>query len=279
MILSQKNLLKLTSFLGCFLLLVTSFVSVAEAQEYVRGTRSIHEMAVTTTTTSTVSGCTNSAAINYNPYASQDNGSCMYAQEIVPDDFVWGSACSRVFNDYVSQGDENAEVTLWQKFLNFGFNEQIPETGYFGEKTFGGVKRFQEFFAGAILTPWGLTEGTGEVFQTTRSWANRITGCPEQAFEVEGKTVNHATYAIPRGYEFLQTFGTPYATGYTTQATSVTVPQTTTVVVPQTTTVVVPATTSVPAVTTTTVATGDEEIDLLLQAILDVENKIESLNE
>jgi len=236
------------------------------------------------TATSTEAGCTNSGALNHNQYALVDNGSCLYAQEQIPDDFVFGQSCSRVFNEYVGEGNENEEVTLWQKFLNFGFNESIPETGYFGEKTKGGVKRFQEFFTGAILSPWGLTEGTGQVYQTTRSWANRITGCPEEGFVVEGKTVNHATFAIPRGYDFLNTFNTPNETGYSTLSNPLIVPTTTyvppvTVATPPQVNVTLPfVTTPVMPVQAPASATGDSEIDALLQAITNIESQIDSLN-
>ena len=238
----------------------------------------------TSSTTATASsiGCTNSSALNYNASASQDNGSCMYAEEQIPDDFYIANSCSRVFNQYVSQGDQNDEVTLWQKFLNFGFNESIDETGYFGEQTFGGVKRFQEFFTGAILSPWGLTEGTGGVYQTTRSWANRITGCPEQGFIVEGKTVNHATFAIPRGYDFLKTFNTANQAG----SASVNVQETIDIITVNTNTnTATPFVAETPVTPTQAVdqnssagVTGDAEIDVLLQAIYDIEGRIDSLN-
>ncbi len=212
-------------------------------------------------------GCTNSGALNYNPYAQLDNGSCVYSQETIPDNFFVAS-CSKVFNEYVEQGDRGSEVSLWQKFLNFGFNESIPETGYFGDQTRGGVKRFQEFFTGAILTPWGLTEGTGKVYQTTRSWANRLTGCPEEGFVVEGNSVNHATFAIPRGYEFLKSFNTDNQYGTAPTVSNQNNQPAVTVTTP-----------SVQTPTTQVDTTGDAEIDLLLQAIIEVENKIDSLNE
>lgn len=218
-------------------------------------------------------GCTNSSALNYNSMATVDDASCSYPPEQIPDDFVFAQTCDPKFTEYVSQGDSGSEVTLWQQFLNFGFNEGIEETGYFGSQTFGGVKRFQEFFTGAILTPWGLTEGTGGVYETTRSWANRITGCAEGSLQIEGKTVNHASYAIPRGYEFLQTFGTPGATGFTTLETA---PVSATVQPVTVITETIPETSSSNLGSS---ATGDAEIDMLLEAIMGIEERIESLNE
>jgi len=228
-----------------------------------------------------MAGCTNSGALNYNVSATQDDGTCTYAQEQIPDDFYSMNSCSRVFNEYIKPGDENAEVTLWQKFMNFGFNEQIPEIGYFGEQTKTGVIRFQEFFGGAVLAPWGLTEGTGNVYQTTRSWANRLTGCAEDSFVIEGNNVNHASFAVPRGYEFLRTFNTPNATGYTTLSNPTSLLTSGSVVptyMPSTYIPPVAPPVQLDAPVEVSSSTGDAEIDLLIQAIMDVESKIESLN-
>lgn len=60
-------------------------------------------------------------------------------------------------------------VLIFEGFLKSGFN-----TGYFGDMTFQAVILFQEAHASDILTPVGLTRGTGIVGNSTRAYINRV---------------------------------------------------------------------------------------------------------
>lgn len=75
------------------------------------------------------------------------------------------------------RGDDVREL---QRFLNaqgFMVAEQGPgspgqETIYYGGSTANAVRRFQERYAEEILSPLGLTRGTGLFFDLTRRKVN-----------------------------------------------------------------------------------------------------------
>jgi hypothetical protein len=78
-------------------------------------------------------------------------------------------------------GDENQDVFELQKFLNSIPLTQVSTTGagsignesnYFGQKTKQAVIKLQNLFSAAILTPVGLTAGTGFVGQSTINFIN-----------------------------------------------------------------------------------------------------------
>lgn len=74
-------------------------------------------------------------------------------------------------------GQTGNEVRYLQIFLKAQGPEIYPEglvTGNFLSLTKAAVIRFQEKYASDILTPWGLTEGTGFVGKTTRAKINEI---------------------------------------------------------------------------------------------------------
>jgi ABC-type transport system substrate-binding protein len=80
------------------------------------------------------------------------------------------------FKSSLQVGSQGDEVTELQKCLAKD-SEIYPEgeiTGYFGSKTKTAVIKFQEKYASEILTPYGLSEGTGAVRQSTRTKLNEL---------------------------------------------------------------------------------------------------------
>jgi len=76
-------------------------------------------------------------------------------------------------------GQKSDDVRYLQIFLKAQGPEIYPEgivSGWFGPLTKKAVIRFQEKYASDILTPWGLTKGTGFVGKTTRAKINEILG-------------------------------------------------------------------------------------------------------
>ncbi len=92
---------------------------------------------------------------------------------------------SLLFKRNLVPGSEGEDVRELQECLARD-KEVYPEgeiTGYFGKKTRAAVIRFQEKYASEILTPIGLSKGTGDVKAMTRKKLNQIC-VDEQAEEV-----------------------------------------------------------------------------------------------
>jgi peptidoglycan hydrolase-like protein with peptidoglycan-binding domain len=85
-------------------------------------------------------------------------------------------ACS-VFAANLTRGASGAQVSALQRVL-IKDGEAIDEvTGYFGLQTAAAVRAFQDKHASEILTPNGLSVGTGFVGAATRAKLNELFGC------------------------------------------------------------------------------------------------------
>lgn len=82
--------------------------------------------------------------------------------------------------DYLWYGRPNdaGQVKKLQGFLNTQESAALPVTGFFGTLTRAAVSAFQVKYAADILTPWGETEPTGNVYKTTK-WKINSLWCPE----------------------------------------------------------------------------------------------------
>ena len=85
-----------------------------------------------------------------------------------------------IFKRDLKMGDRGADVKLLQQHLNnkgfivatTGVGSPGNETELFGANTHDALKRFQEANAEILLTPYGLTEGTGYFGSATRALFN-----------------------------------------------------------------------------------------------------------
>ena len=92
------------------------------------------------------------------------------------------AACTATFTRNMKQGDTGAEVMALQKFLNSnGFTVAASgagsvgnETSTFGPATKAAVIKFQNAYKADILTPVGLTAGTGNWGASSRAKANTM---------------------------------------------------------------------------------------------------------
>jgi hypothetical protein len=94
-----------------------------------------------------------------------------------------GASCATTFTRNHSQGDSGGEVMAIQKFLNSIDGTQLASTGagspgnetsYFGAITKAAVIQFQNKYAADVLTPVGLSAGTGYWGPSSRAKANAL---------------------------------------------------------------------------------------------------------
>ena len=108
-----------------------------------------------------------------------------YIQTTAPATTQVGGACTELIttNMALRLRNDPTEVLKLQVFLNSSLDTQIAasgpgspgnETTIFGSLTAAAVKKFQQKFASEILTPLGLTQGTGSVYASTRAKINAL---------------------------------------------------------------------------------------------------------
>jgi peptidoglycan hydrolase-like protein with peptidoglycan-binding domain len=92
-------------------------------------------------------------------------------------------ACSFSFLRDLGPGSTGADVMNLQQFLNMSADTRVAATGagspgqetsYYGPATAAAVSRFQVKYAASILTPLGLTSGTGYFGASSRAQARQI---------------------------------------------------------------------------------------------------------
>lgn len=97
--------------------------------------------------------------------------------------FVNAQGTPTTLSANLSLGSRNAQVTLLQQILNRDPDTRITgtgpgslgnETNYFGSLTKAAVVRFQEKYAGDVLSPAGLSQSNGFVGTYTRSKLNSL---------------------------------------------------------------------------------------------------------
>jgi len=100
--------------------------------------------------------------------------------ELQPSAVIYeGIPAGFVFENNLKYGMRNNEVKYLQIILKKEvgpptYPERALATGYFGLITKNSVIKFQEKYASEILTPLGLTKGTGFVGKTTRAKLNQL---------------------------------------------------------------------------------------------------------
>ncbi len=96
---------------------------------------------------------------------------------------IEGIPASFTFKRNLKFGDVSTDVRYLQIVLNSASDTRLAlsgvgspghETKYLGPLTKAAVIRFQQKYASEILTPWGLTRGTGFVGKTTRKKLNEL---------------------------------------------------------------------------------------------------------
>ncbi len=98
--------------------------------------------------------------------------------------------CELYLTEYITYGANNTEkeVKKLQNFLNDHMGENIPVTGFYGEITMGVVNDFQVKYTDEILSPWGTTRPTGQVYKTTQRKINDIM-CPDVTLAIPNVSV------------------------------------------------------------------------------------------
>ncbi|MES2014354.1 MAG: Ig-like domain-containing protein, partial [Patescibacteria group bacterium] len=117
-----------------------------------------------------VMGCTDRNAINYSQYAyGTDVVGCQYAKK-APTKAVYQFARQLKLGMSGDDVTQLQQLLVRQKFLP----ANTYTVSYFGPKTVAALTKFQEAHASEILTPQGLTKGTGVMRELTRKSINAL---------------------------------------------------------------------------------------------------------
>lgn len=83
-------------------------------------------------------------------------------------------ACAPLITTDIIRGVRNdaRDVARLQQFLDAAMGESLSITGIYTVADEAAVRRYQAAFASQILTPWGISQPTGRVQQTTRAAIN-----------------------------------------------------------------------------------------------------------
>ncbi|KKP32556.1 MAG: hypothetical protein UR22_C0010G0057, partial [Parcubacteria group bacterium GW2011_GWC2_32_10] len=91
------------------------------------------------------------------------------------------SSWCHTFDISMKYGDSGVEVSALQKALQlqgfFSLTDSEKIGSFFGKNTTSAVISFQEKYKSEILTPIGLSKGTGTVASFTRAKLNKLYGC------------------------------------------------------------------------------------------------------
>ena len=94
-----------------------------------------------------------------------------------------------VFSQYNSrtQNTSSDEVLETEELLaDLGFFSGTPDREW-DYATHRAMVAFQERFAATMLTPWGISTGTGYKYKTTNKFMNYLVGCDTPAVELDGR--------------------------------------------------------------------------------------------
>lgn len=96
--------------------------------------------------------------------------------EVLAPGEVLGESCEPLLTEYIKPWKINnsGQVKALQGFLNAYEDENLAETGSYDMLTQAAVKRFQSKYAADILTPWGISYPTGNVYYTTQKKVNSM---------------------------------------------------------------------------------------------------------